>query len=178
MTALGLKSGCYWRVVAERMRPARLAETSYQHGIGSFQIHDSGWNQPPHRFQNAGKAFEFRSFADIDHQRRAAVFARLHGQLSKIRDQFDGKIVDAIVAQVLEGLEHRSLTRPAHAGNDYKFWRMLSLGGTRLAFRRGGSACGPWRVRFANGHRMDITSKASKMARTKTGCDYQARYVL
>ena len=51
--------------------------------------------------------------------------ARLQGQFGKLRYQFDRKIVDAIVAKIFKGLQHRGLSRSAHSRNDDEFRRCL-----------------------------------------------------
>ena len=116
------------------MRPTGLAETPHQHRVGGLEENDLGRNHPPDRFQDRRQLFQLGAFADIHDQRGAANFARLHRQFGKLRDQFDGKIVDAVVAEIFEGLQHRGLPRPAHAGDDDQFGRS---GGGRERFLPG-----------------------------------------
>jgi hypothetical protein len=49
---------------------------------------------------------ELRSLANIHDQRRAVNFPRLHGQFGEAGDQFDGKIVNAVEAEIFKGFEH------------------------------------------------------------------------
>src|SRR5271170_4005858 len=106
------------------MRAAGLAEAPQQYSIGGFQKGNLGWNQAPYRLQNAGKLLELGAFAHIHHQSGASDFSRLQCHLSKAWDQFDGKVIDAVVTQILKSLKHRSLAGTAHSGNDHKFRSM------------------------------------------------------
>ena len=76
-------------------------------------------------FSMPGSSSSWDAFAHIHHQRGAANFARLHRQFGKARDQFHGKIVDTVIAQILKRLEHGRLARAAHARDDHQFRRML-----------------------------------------------------
>ena len=132
VTTFRLQRRFYRRVSAEGMRAAGLAEAAQQHRVGRFQKGDLGRNHPAHGLQNLWQFFQLRSFANIDYQCCAPDFARLHGQVGKLRDELDRQIVDAVVAQIFEGLQHRGLSRTAHAGDDDQFRR----GGLRAAARR------------------------------------------
>ena len=89
----------------------------------------------PTDFRISGKLFQLGAFAHVHDQRGAANLARLHGQVGELRDQLDRKVVDAVVAQVFEGLQDRGLPRPAHAGDDDQFGRGLRWRGTAFFAR-------------------------------------------
>ena len=76
-------------------------------------------------FRYLGKLFQLGAFAHVDDEGGAANLARLHGQVGKLRDELDRQVVDAVVAEVLEGFQHRGLPRTAHAGDDDQFRRGL-----------------------------------------------------
>ena len=116
------------------MRAARLAEAPQQHRIGGFEEGDLGRNHAPHCLQNARQLLELRAFAHIHHQRGAADLGRLQRHLGEARNQFDGKVVDAVVAQILKGLEHGRFAGAAHPRDDDQFRSM-----------RGIMRDGPWR---------------------------------
>ena len=72
VTPFGLDRSIDRRVDPQGMRPARLAETSQQRGIGSFEKSNFRRNGTPDGFENSRELIELRSFAHIDHQSRAA----------------------------------------------------------------------------------------------------------
>ncbi len=127
MPPFGFERGIHRRVGSQRMRAAGLAKTPQQHGIGGFQKGNLGRNHAPHRLENARQLFELRAFANIHHQRRAADLGRLQRHLGEARDQFDGKVIDAVVAQIFKSLEHRRFARAAHARDDHQFRSMRRI---------------------------------------------------
>src|SRR5580658_3826208 len=77
VASFGLERGIDWRVRAQGMGAASLAETAHQYGIGGFQEGDLGRNHSPNCLQNAGKLLKLGAFADIDDERGAADLSRL-----------------------------------------------------------------------------------------------------
>lgn len=88
------------------MGTARLAETTHQDRVGGLEEDDLRRNHTGNGFQDLGELFELGAFTHIQDERGAADFARLHSQVSKLWDELDWKIVDAVVAEVFKGLEH------------------------------------------------------------------------
>ena len=56
-------------------------------------------------------------------------------EFRELRHQVHRKIVDAVVPEVLEGLQHRSLAGTAHAGDDDQFRTRADFEGCRRAWR-------------------------------------------
>src|ERR1700685_140617 len=86
MASFRLKGGLYRSVGAQRRRASRLTEAAHQNGVGSFEVYDFGGNLPPHGLENFRQTLELRSLANVNHERRAANFSRLHRQLGEARD--------------------------------------------------------------------------------------------
>jgi hypothetical protein len=63
---------------------------------------------------------QLSAFANVDHQRGAPHVAGILSQLGELRNQFDGQVVDCIVAQVFESLEDCRLPRAAQTGDDHQ----------------------------------------------------------
>src|SRR5438552_4150139 len=127
------------------MRAAGFTEAAQENRVGGFQKNDFGRNHAPDRLQQRGKFFKFCTFANIDHEGGPADLTGLHSQFGKLGNQFNGEIIDAIVAQILEGFQHRSLAGSAHASDDDQFGRALpaSFGfAPSLGLDSGGKA--PW----------------------------------
>ena len=129
VAAFRLERGLHGCVRAQGMRPARLAETAHQNRVGSFEEDDFRRDHAGDRLQYLRKLFQLRTFADVHDQRGAANLARLHGQVGKLRDELHGQVIDAVVAEILEGLQDRGLPRTAHAGNDHQLRRVLRSAG-------------------------------------------------
>src|SRR5690349_13009606 len=79
--------------------------------------------------QDAGQFVELGTLAHIDDERRTAKFAGLYSQFGEFRDELNWQVVDAVITQILEGLQHRGLPRPAHARNDDQLWGMFDVAG-------------------------------------------------
>ena len=124
VAAFRFERGLHRRVCAQGMRPARLAEAAHENGVGSFEEDDLGRDHARNRLQYLGKFVELGAFTHVHHQRGAANLARLDRQVGELRDELHRQVIDAVVAQVLEGLQHRGFARTAHAGNDHQFRRM------------------------------------------------------
>ncbi len=134
MAAFGLERRFYRRVRAQGMRAARLTESADQHRVRRFQEDNFCRDETPNFFQDLGKFLQRRAFAHIDDQRGTPNLTRLDGQIGKLRDELDRQVVDAVVAQILKGLQHRSLPRAAHAGDDDQFRRVLRGAGRIVAY--------------------------------------------
>jgi hypothetical protein len=59
--------------------------------------------------QNGRQFFELGTFAHVYDQRSPTNFTGLHRQVGELRDELDGEVVDAVVAEILKGLEHGGL---------------------------------------------------------------------
>ena len=69
--------------------------------------------------QERGQFLELIAFASIDEKRGAREAAFAGGvELGKNRNQFDGKIIDAIKAHVLEGVQDGAFSGAGQAGED------------------------------------------------------------
>ena len=108
-------------VRAQRMRTARLAEAPDQRRIVGFEEKQPRGNLAADALvtgrESASSAAPSRMSTTM--RRAADVRARL-GQLGEFRDQVDGKIVDRIVAEVLERLEHGAFAGAAQAGDNHQ----------------------------------------------------------
>ena len=103
MAALGFESGlspgnprpegCGRRVSLKR-RSSTESEASRKTILVGIMRRD--------RLQESGQMVQLRALAHVDHQSGAADLAGLHGQVGELRDEFDRKIIDAVVAKVLE----------------------------------------------------------------------------
>src|SRR5215471_6420367 len=113
------------------MRPPRLAVAAKEDCIGSLKEHDPGRNHATYGMQNSRQFFQLGAFSHIHDQRGAPDLPRLDGQLSEPRNQINWQVVDAIVAEILKRLEHRGLSRSAHAGDDHEFRRLRTLADDR-----------------------------------------------
>ena len=94
------------------MRPASFAEAAQQHCVGRLEKNDLRRNHLADGLQDAGKLAELGAFANVDDQRGAADIARLQRQFGEVRNQFDRKIVDAVVAEIFEGFKTEALPEP------------------------------------------------------------------
>ncbi len=106
-------------MLADWMRPARLAVSPQQSVFGGLDENDRDGMMNAKMFQKRGQFFELIAFASIDEQGGAREAAFTGGvQLCKNRNQFDGKIIDAIKAHVLERVEDGAFARAGQAGQD------------------------------------------------------------
>src|SRR6266852_1174701 len=64
---------------------------------------------------------QLRTLAHVHYQRGARNFPGLQRKFGKPGNQIDRQVVHAVVAQILERLQRRSLPRTAHARNDDQF---------------------------------------------------------
>src|SRR5690242_15687010 len=111
------------RALAQRMRTPRLAEAPHERFIRGFEENYLRVDGLLHLLQNLRQSRERLSFANIDYQSRALNFRRLSRQIGKAWNEFQRKVIDAVVAQVLECFQNRSLARAAHACNDHQLGR-------------------------------------------------------
>src|SRR5215472_8469930 len=133
------------------MGAAGFTVAAQQDRIRGFEKDQLGRNHALYRLEDRRKLLELLALANVDYQRGAFDLRRLPDQFRETGDQPHRKVVDAVVAQVLEGFEHRCLPRAAHSGNDDEFSRRASiadyLGMARLA---GGAA--QFRTNSTKGH--------------------------
>ena len=92
--------------------------------------------------ENGRKLLQPRAFAHVHHQGRATVGSRIAHQFGELRNQVDGKIVDRVIAQVLQSAQHRAFARAAHSRDDDQFrsgwrwsWQPRPWGGAGLLSR-------------------------------------------
>ena len=121
VTALCFERGLDGRVGTQGMRTAGLAETAQKNGVGGLEEDDLGRDHASNRFEDAREFLQLRAFANVDDERGAADFAGLHSQFREFRDQLDRKVIDAVVAEIFEGLQYGGLSRTAHSGNEDQF---------------------------------------------------------
>src|SRR5215470_17817771 len=105
MFAFLLQRGFHWGLRAQWMGPASLAEAPKQGCVRRLKVHDLGGQHLFDGLQDVGQLIEFAAFPDVNDKSGPPDFGRLHGQFGKAGDQFDRKIIDTVVAQVLKGLE-------------------------------------------------------------------------
>ena len=161
VAAFRFERGLDGRIRAQRVRTASLAEAPHENGIGGLEEDDLGRNRTPNRFQNDRQLLQRGTFAHVHDQGGAAKLARLHGQVGKLGNEFNRQVVDAVVAQILEGLQNGGLTRTTHAGNDDQFRRMglaRFLRGSLRAFPRLAS-------RLSGRHQLDSSIDAPAVGR-------------
>jgi hypothetical protein len=122
---------------------------------------------------------EFRAFAYIDHQRCAADLGRLQRHLGEARDQFDGKIVHAVIAQILKSLKYGCFAGAAHSRDNDQFGsvrgvmragllRFLSSARRFLALRGRG--------RFPRRHALDSSIEGGEYGRDARVPAYRPGY--
>ncbi len=64
--------------------------------------------------------------SDVHHRRGAVnAAARLLAHLRELQDQLKGKVVHAVVAEILKRLERRGFSGAAHPGDHYELFRVL-----------------------------------------------------
>src|SRR5579862_9668204 len=100
-----------------------LAEAAKQDLVRRLQKHHLRRNHPANELENPRQIFELGTLAYVNNQRSEADLAGLHRQFGKLRDQLYRQVIDAIVAEILEGLQDRSFAGTTHAGDDDEFGR-------------------------------------------------------
>jgi len=94
----------------------RFTEAAQQRFIASLDEHQAGRVLAPQLAVNGRQAFQLLALARVHQQRRALDFpAAIHVELTEGGDQVHRQVIDAIEAQVLEGLQHRALAGTAQA---------------------------------------------------------------
>jgi hypothetical protein len=84
------------------MGPPGFTEPAHQGRVVGFEENEARAHQPAQTPVQRGEAFERGAFANIDDNGGLADIRGVLGQLSELRDQIDGEIVDRVVAQILE----------------------------------------------------------------------------
>src|SRR5262249_18033856 len=131
---LVLQAFAYREMLADRMRAARFAVAAKQRVFGSFDEDERNRMLATKELQQRRQFLELRTFSSIDEQGGAGETAITGGvQLSKNRNEFDRKIVDAVEAHVLERFEDGAFAGAGKAGKNDKLPR---LGGGRLGSAR------------------------------------------
>ena len=70
---------------------------------------------------NSGKIFDLPALARIHQKRGALDFARAVAvNLAEHRNQRDGQIVDAVIAQIFKRIQHRTFAGAGEAGENHK----------------------------------------------------------
>src|SRR6185437_13937520 len=100
------------------VRASGFAVAAQQNRVGSLQKDDFGGDHSPHGFDDFRQLLELTPLADVHYERGALDLGRLSHEFRKSRDQSHGQVVYAVVAEVLEGLENRSFSVPAHPRNN------------------------------------------------------------
>ncbi len=131
-TGDAVPSGCGRRVSLKRRSSTASAASRKIICVGKHALD---------RVHDGRQLVQLRAFANIHHQRRALDLGRLPHQLGEAGNQVDRQVVHAVVAQILEGLEHRGFPRAAHAGNNDQLSGQAGIG-------RGPYASGLTRARF------------------------------
>src|SRR6202795_115435 len=107
--------------VAQRMRPAGLTETPNQCFVACFDEDERRGMVARQGAVENGELFDLLSFSRVHQQRGTLDFAAaLVIQLAEDWNQCDGKIIHAIKAKVLEGIQHGALARAGKSSEDYQ----------------------------------------------------------
>src|ERR1700674_4644428 len=101
-------------IVSQRMWAPRLAESAQQSIFRSLDEYQTGGHFAADLFVKSRQAFELIALSRVDHESRAFHFRiAVKIQLAEGRNQVDGQVIDAIIAQVLKRLQNRALPRAA-----------------------------------------------------------------
>src|ERR1700674_5858480 len=101
------------------MRAARLAEAAEERVVAGIDEDKRDGMILAEMLEQRGKLVQLHTFARIDQQGGARKGAFAGGmQLGKNGHQFDGKIIDAVEAHVLEGAEDGAFSGAGNAGED------------------------------------------------------------
>ncbi len=104
---------------AERMRTARLAEAAHQRGVVGFEENKPGADLAADAPEQRREALQRLAFANVHHDGGAA--RGIVHQFGELRNQVERQIVDGMVAEVFQRLEHRAFAGAAEAGDDDQF---------------------------------------------------------
>jgi hypothetical protein len=112
--------------LAERVGPARLAEAAYQHLVGGLEEDDldvvAG---APDLVEDPRIVGQEAALAEIDAERHAIDgLARVLAKLEEALDEDDGKVVDAVKAEILEDVDGGALSRAREAAHDHDLERV------------------------------------------------------
>src|ERR1019366_7177834 len=100
------------------MRAARLAEAADQNLIAGLEKNQNGWYFAAELAVDGWEAAQRLSSPYVHYQGRPRDFAAGPAKFRKPRDQVHRQVIHAEVAQILERLQHRTLSRSAHAGDN------------------------------------------------------------
>src|SRR6202041_1802922 len=111
------------------VRATRLAVAAQQSVFAGFDEDDRDRVVNAKMLQDRGQFLKLIAFACVNEQRCAREAAIAGGvELGKDRNEFDGKIVHAIKAHVLEGVEDGAFSRTGQAGENDKLAGFGSVG--------------------------------------------------
>src|SRR5436305_13868021 len=99
-------------ISAQRMRPARFTESAQKRSVACLQKDQARRHHPLDRLQNCRQSIELRALANIDNEGRTGYFSGLQRQFCESWDEIHRQVVDAVVAEIFERLQRRSLASP------------------------------------------------------------------
>ena len=103
------------------MRAAGFAEAAQQSGVARFDEDERGGAFAAQLAINSGQLVDLRAFARVHQQGRAFHFAAAAFiELAESGNQRDGKIIDAVEAEILEGVQDGPFARAGKPGEDYE----------------------------------------------------------
>ena len=91
-------------ILPERMRAARFAEAAHQSFVARLDEYQRGGVLAAQLAKNSGQLLDLLAFARVDQQSRAFDFAAFVIKFAESGNQRDGKIIDAVKAEVFEGI--------------------------------------------------------------------------
>ena len=102
------------------MRPPRFGKAPHQHVVRSFKVDNCGRQQRTHLLQDQREAVD-RPFTNVHTKHGAGNFIGAAHKLGKLRNQFQWKVVDRVVAKVFKRFERREFSRAGEPGQDHQF---------------------------------------------------------
>src|SRR5579862_3350608 len=110
------------QITAHGMRPSRLPKPPDQSMVRGLEKNERDFRvRAVQALVHGRELAEGFAFADVRHHGGALNrTVGLLAELGKLGDETDGKVIDAVVAQILECFQHRALARTAEAGDHNK----------------------------------------------------------
>src|SRR6185369_17456761 len=102
----------------EWMRPPRLAITAEQDVILRFQKYQRRVVFASQFSKDCRELLQALAFTDIHYESGIPTLFGLRQQVCKMRNQFDGQVIDRIKTKVLEGLQHRGFSGTTHPSDN------------------------------------------------------------
>src|SRR5262249_25486609 len=116
-------------MLADGMRPARLAITAQQSIFSGFNKNDRDRMHPAEMLEQRRQFLKLVAFAGVHEERRARETAFTRSvKLCENRNQLDGKIVDAIKTHVLKGVQDSAFPRAGETRQDDKLTGLRLIG--------------------------------------------------